>query len=283
MGQSPPQSSLILWLKSDAGVLQSDGGVAGTGVGIATWQNQAAGWSDATQSDSNLQPSFQPNVVNGKPAVRFNPGGGANANDDVLSLAIQSLPSTISSYAVLKREFNDQSPATGRDRILAGGAGAYQFAAFDSGLDQPPIGVHVGLQGTSNATSSFPVDDQFRILGARIDGTQAVLSLWELDGTLIATETQTFNVGGFSASGYMIGGRPDSPTGNQNLDGDLAELLVYTSFLSSQDESAIVQYLVQHYTVPEPQTATTAVIAIFIFFRGRVARRRSLEVATSHG
>ena len=248
LAADPPLTNLTLWLRADAGV---NGGAAVDGAGVSSWANQVAGWSNATQATAGLQPVYHTDVINGHPAIRFNPGPTDASNDDLLTLPTFDFPATVSVYAVIKREENDQA-GTGRDRVFAGlNPGSMQFAAFNSDDFPGVIGVHLGHQGQDSRSTSFPVDDEWQILGARYDGSTVNFSLWSLDGVLLNSQASAYPKGDFANSEYSIGG---FATGTGSLDGDVGALLVYNTQLTLAQESAVVSHLAGAFAVPEPSS-----------------------------
>jgi len=66
-GADVPFGALLLWLKADAGLLQS-----GTNIPIGLWADQSGNGNDASQSSGGIQPIWIPNVIQDRPVIRFN-------------------------------------------------------------------------------------------------------------------------------------------------------------------------------------------------------------------
>lgn len=92
---APPMSvtaNLVMWLKADAGVLDSSGSPITTdNTAVATWQDQSGSGRNATQSTSGNRPVWRSasNGQNGLPVVSFN---GTNSWISSLSSGISSSP-----------------------------------------------------------------------------------------------------------------------------------------------------------------------------------------------
>jgi len=184
---------------------------AGNNDSIGTWSDETTNGHDLT---GNNRPIYKPNIINGKPVVRF------DGNDDALSVSWSPISQPNVIFAVTqKRSTNDN----------------YLFDS-KSGSDRHLLNISSGnfLVGTSrgNFTGS-PVDTSPHILTMIFDGSSSKL---RIDGTVDATG----NPGGDSMEGLTLG--------NENSrfgpgDWDVGEFLVYhtqptvtdvESFLSSK-------------------------------------------------
>ena len=205
-------SGLQLWLKADTGLWQDatmTTPAVADGDVVGAWQDFSGQNNHATQGTTASKPLLKLNIVNGKPVVRF------DGTDD--SLATPSL-------------------TTGT-----------VFAVF----------MHLAIApfGYDNLISR-PVDDNFILvqnadLAAFMTSFQVGSNIW-----INSVLTPSYTSGAY----YIVCGKDTTPGTGVNvicgqastaapLDGDVAEILIYDSVLSSDAQKQVEAYLNSRYAI----------------------------------
>ncbi len=121
----------------------------------------------------------------------------------------------------------------------------------------------LGVRGTNNPSTYFTGDGGDFITSIPIGFGKwqvIMLSLGSTfnqievtDGTLAGTFAENQSDGNtHPMTGLTVGGRTVNPSTQTRFKGQIAEILVYESNLSSNDRQAVTTYLVDKYIVPEP-------------------------------
>jgi len=234
---APPTDGLQLWLKADAGV-------TATGGAVTAWADQSGNHNDATQPSDTLAPVLVENVVNGKPALRFD---GESRYLDVASAPSVAITADITSFYVAK--FDDfevtrtiWSKCVGnlprpRDYWLAAGSGIPSVSRGTPDGNAPVA-----------AASGVPAG-QYLVAGFSVEVAVATHYLFD--------QSIGGGVHGYGAvddgGPLRIGSRDDFV--NQ-MKGDLSELLIYNRALPAADLDLLVTYLASKYGVPLIRPAT---------------------------
>lgn len=199
-------AGLQLWLKADSLSLANNDPVA-------SWTDASGNSNHATQGTSGAQPTFKTNILNGLPVVRFD---GVN---DMLNLTTHLTSHAMTIIAVANKT----------------GTGTQAIIVTDSNEIYAEVSTNWGsylgdfLDGGSTLSSSFSV--------------LSVVTRNYNDVDLVKNGSLVTRVNGntwYTRSGTAIGA---DPSGVQFLGGDIAELLVYGSALSSTDRGNVEAYL----------------------------------------
>jgi hypothetical protein len=236
--------NLVLWLSADTG-LDLD-----TSGHVLAWSDLSGLGHDASQTDPTARPLFVPNGPPGGPVVRF----GADGND-YLNLAGQVLTSPqFSIIAIL----NDVATNTNPLQLFSnyadsGGTNAIFFGVHG----RNPTRAH--LSGDFEASTSAGILSTQAVVGspARFFSFAAVVRSTALGGR---SETAIFQNGHPIAAastpaitrkltGPYVIGRQGTSTADQYWRGDVAELLVYKTALSSNELLQVQNYLLSRYPV----------------------------------
>ena len=223
-------AGLKLWLKADAITGLSDGGP------VSAWGDSSGSGLDVTQSGT-ARPTYKTNILNGKPVVRF------DGIDDQLvksSVTISSLagPDTGTIF-VLQKQPTPSSP-TVTFNIASGGSNRinlhltfydsfyFDFGNFEAGRvsANQPGGWNVG----------------YHVVVCRRGGSGG--NIW-VDGKSVATGTFG-NLLDTAASGAI---RVGSDGAGIFFSGDIVELFIYNSALSTEDRQAMEDYLGSKYNI----------------------------------
>ncbi|MGO8697372.1 MAG: LamG domain-containing protein [Limisphaerales bacterium] len=270
--QAPPPAlpavtsgTLQLWLEADAGVITNASGQ------VSEWQDQSGNANHASQVNAQNQPLLvYPAGLGGRAALRFN-GIQDKVHGQYLHGPGQvNLPNALTAFAVYNA-FNE----TNLSYIawLVGvpgtvyGASRY-FTVFEKRLNF----------GTWAYDSPAPWDvptNTYRISTDRVDTNLSTVQLYDTS----ANSGTNFSLPIPQpveplAAGYYIGGvNPSLPAVSpDNWDGDIAEVIIYSGYLSEADRLAVSDYLQQKYfsssqpppCIPYPATATATVVNGFV-------------------
>jgi hypothetical protein len=248
----PLVTGLFLWLKADA--------VTGLDAGspVVKWVDSSSSHMDATMDQKAMLPKYQPNVINGKPVLRFNEGqvlGTApmqllqNGNDS-LTLLMVFRTKTIDRMSYLIHK-----PGTGTSGIFDVGIDAGPQSTGNIGLEQ------FGKNGVvSEAHALVPNDFYIFTLAIAGEGQSPSNISMTLNAAPIASSkygSGWFDSGNYplNVSSFEIGAQKDPMTGNyQNFfSGDIAEIMVFSRILPPQELAHTGCYLKRKYNIAEAE------------------------------
>src|SRR6266567_7725874 len=263
---SPPPipqqvAGLRLWLAADK-ITGLSGGAA-----VATWPDASGRSNDATQGTAAAQPTYQTNVINGLPVVRFDITGTADwmnlATADLL--AATNATGAIAYFAVAKMSATD---ATTRDYLsISTPTGAN--ARFKAGQRAPAAntwGMTARRLDADAAASLEPgtSDTSWHVHSAIMDYANGD-GFQNLDGTQIGSNLTLTSSGTTSATNSVaaaVGARGDGL--GEFWPGDIAELIVYVGAakIADADRDLVTNYLLAKYAIAAP--AAAAVTPTFV-------------------
>lgn len=251
LGGTEPVPGMVLWLKADALHGVADGSK------VSKWPNSAPGAtasSDAVQPQPELQPTFvaRGNVSAEKPAVRFNSGGATSTSGTSLfghSFGKDELPADSTMFAVF---YDNHSPGTCCNSIFVS-TGANGIATKPGSTDVGHgMQVFADYSGTEES-GIYDVERRPVVVAAQYSATTT--ASW------VDSCPNTFNraAKGESSSGYQVGsrlleshaGQPVSPIdAGRFFNGDIAEIIVYSSILSVEQREMVEKYLSTKWDLP---------------------------------
>lgn len=229
-GFSPSDiAGLIAWYKADAIIGLSDGDP------VANWPDSSLHGYDASQGESDFQPSYKAGILNGKPVVRFD-----GIDDHLIAGAIAGLSGQITVFLVRKQS------------SVVGYPVPWMFHVGDTSY----LHLHVPYETTSSfwsrrtAVRTNPQVDavSFYLLDWIEDGSQAILSKnANPQATYTGGNPPALNqanliltLGAYrAAEGFYAG----------FIAGDVAELIIYDSALSGDDPANVRAYLNSKYAI----------------------------------
>lgn len=241
---SPVAAGLKTWLSADAGVATNATGA------VTNWADQSGNANDAVQLDENSAPALQANAANGKPVVRFN---GTPQWLEVSDQGTSFLTNDFSTFAVAR--FSGSFPAL-RQNVWskssdAGVAGPVDWW-FNTGT-----GVPFGYRGDgvtfagAGSGSLGPVLNQVAVVGMEVTGSNGIMAhfLGSVSNGASVALTNTANAG----FPLRIGRRAD---GGTQINGDIAEILLYDRVLTEDERTNVTSYLAAKYNAIQPYNAT---------------------------
>lgn len=219
-----PLSNLKLWLRSDLAVTSSSNYISSWGD-VSGWNN------DATQATSGNQPTIVANEINGKNIIRFNGTTSKMSLPASSTLGIQSNPYEM--FMVAKS-------SSSNIQFLISGATNEQFEYHLNGTTGarfiPITSTYLDLGTSGNFT-----DGNTHVFSARASSSGGAVRVDGNDGG-----TSSANILSSNSGALQLGARSD---GNYYFNGDIAEVILYNSVLSSSDRSTVEQYLANRYGI----------------------------------
>lgn len=216
----------VLWLDAGAGVYSDAGTTPAVADGaVQQWNDRSGAGNHATQATTGARPLLKAGVINARPVLRFD-----NADDQMVTgLSIAAGGYTI--YAVYS------GPASGTHRAIHGS---------NNWLIGPYNGFHDFFAGGFVSTNAVAVTANVPVyVGAMIAGPDNPLSKFYVLG---ADATQTNNLSGYPGTVALgAGGQFSEP-----LNGDIAEVVVYTRALTAQERYNLESYLAAKYALAAP-------------------------------
>jgi hypothetical protein len=215
-------SGLVVWLNAGALAL-SDGDP------VTTWANDGS-LTDFTQATGANKPTYKIGIVNGEPVVRF------DGTDDLLNGPDISALTAGTVFIVVKADADP--PAAGASGLWSFGAGGGVSTHYPwtDGRVYDTFGSTL-QKDTGNPTLALT---SFRLYCVRaaagswtswVDGTQHYTTA---SNTVLFPATPKLGQGGSAA---------------YHFDGDVAELLLYDSALSSTDRDSVEAYIAAKYAL----------------------------------
>lgn len=228
-------TNLVLWLTADTELVTDTNGL------VSFWGDQSGWGNDASQTDPSAEPMLAPGVANGFPAVQF----GASGNQ---SLIIPTQVITSPQFTIVA-VMNDQG-MTDTSRGL--------FSSASTGSSQP---VSFGLFGAGPVTAQFGrefVNGNAVVHSPQLFSVLTVVVGTNRDGANITTLYQNQEVIAQAATPAMLMaslagpyavGKLSGASGDTFWRGDIAELLVYNTALTSDELQMVYGYLQQKYEI----------------------------------
>jgi hypothetical protein len=232
--------TLRLWLKADAGVVTNAAGL------VSTWQDQSGNANNATQVNTNLQPSVVvvPGLT-GHPAVRFNGIQDNNVHGSYMhGTGSVGIPNAMTAFTV----YNAFSATNNENVIWAiGTPGQYyvnRISMITAGL------MHFSFWAVDYSAPFTVPTNTYRIRTDRLNTNLNTLEMF--DATAATATNFSLSVSGAQTpgAGYYLGGLNSSQSGvgsSRNFRGDIAEMICYQGYLTDADRLAVAGYLAQKY------------------------------------
>ena len=212
-------SGLQLWLDADDSET-----ITLNGSTVSQWDDKSGNNYHVSQATASNQPTFTASALNSKSVVRFD-----GVNDGLINTGDTPVGGSTNRTVFIVFNFNG---TTIDYALVLGYNGALNGKAF--GISEE-IAVRVN---NGNRVWTTAVDSTHAIVTIVLDGTSTTdLSAWKNGSSLTASSTATQTID--TQSGVGIG---RSPAGN-HLNGDVAEIIVYNSALSTSDRESVESYL----------------------------------------
>ena len=231
--------TLQLWLKADTGLVTNSAGL------VSQWQDQSGNSNHAAQASANLQPTLAfPAGLNGKPVVRFN-GVQNNVNGSYLfGSRTVNASGAMTAFTVYDAFSTSNDENVILDIGIPGQYGANRIVMITGG------DLHFSLWSYDfNAPFVIPTNT-YRIRTDQLATNLASLNMFDASPLTSTNFTLSVNNAVTPGAGYYLGGLNSSLSGvgsSRNFDGDMAEVICYSGYLSQADRMAVTNYLAQKY------------------------------------
>jgi hypothetical protein len=252
-------AGLQLWFRSDSITGLSDG------AAVATWSDESGNGKHATQATAAKRPVWKRNILNRRPAVRFD------------RAASQFLSTTLSQNGIAAATIcsvHRSTDATNRQGIAGGGGSNGLFVEEWNG-SAGLSAVNVRRTYTNSAATAAFYTWEY-------DGAAPAMYAWK-NGT---SKTLT-GAGVIPASivngTWLLGATADSSNG---LSGDLYEVCVWHAVISNADRLLMEDYFTTRWFVPptlDCETLTDAKIDTAIYNGTSLTTRLKTYLDTLYG
>ncbi len=209
---------------------------------LALWSDKSGNGRNAYQATGASQPLLKTNILNNKNIVRF------DGSNDILATAAAQVANTtdgsFTAFAVAQRTTasgfmtvvnQDNSTATRCSQFLNfAGNGNVESIGFVGGTPK----FAYTLSGTIS-TSNFYILESTASTSTISAYSNGIVGSGSATGGNLAVPSQAVSLGAY-------------PTGQQYLNGDIAEVLLYNSVLSSTNRIKVEQYLQNKWGVNTP-------------------------------
>ncbi len=227
----------VLWLDASQIAGLSDGGA------ITTWTDASGNGRNATQAGTaTLKPTYKTAILNGKPVVRFDGGDWLDVAT-VTTLGIAALTTGHTIFVAYKTVASSGNPFIGSNYFTpSNGINVVGFAATQI------TNLRGGSQSTHVATATQDTNwhigthwysgGAVKTFGGWRDGAGLTLnpSNGAFGDTSTFESTQVWRLGRWGDLGIYFGG-------------DIAEVIMYASALSTANRQAVEQYLSAKYGI----------------------------------
>lgn len=202
-----------MWLKADSLSL-SDGDPVGT------WADSSGNANNATQSTSAQKPTYKATILNSLPVVRF------DGTDDNLNLATNITDGTVTIFIVA----NKLNTGSYKDILVLSNIAVY--ADLNNG--------NFGCYSGGDIDYGSGIGSTHKLLYAKYNAYNDVDL--GINGSFV---NKTTGVSGDARVASAI----SSAAGSQQLQGDIAEIIVYDSPLSNANRDSVHEYLRSKYAL----------------------------------
>ncbi len=257
VGRTDGTSSLGLWLKADAGVY-SDGGCstpASDGGAVGCWADQSGNGHDATAGVSPTFRSSRP-AINSQPAVEFD-GSDRLATGNMQLFAANNSGLTV--FTVFDTDNNSGQKFLVNHSIQAGSQNFELGYDTGSGSGVGNFGLHQGSGDAAVAPANTIANDTFVIMSTAVltVGTSPNnINIYKNGAALTVSDDGGgwLDAGAYrtDSSALDVGVRYDLSAGpgyNAYHDGDIAEIIVYTTTLTATARTHVDLYLMDKYDI----------------------------------
>jgi len=225
LGSPIPSSNLKLHLRAD-------GGVISLSSAVSEWNDLSGNGNNASQGTGANQPALVSNSLNGNPVIRFNGSTSSLALPASSTLGIQSNPYEM--FMVAK------SSSSNVQFLIAGGYENFEYHLNGVGARFIPLQTSPGTYLDLGTTGTY-TDGNAHIFSARASSSGGAVRVDGADGgtssaNILSSNSGALQLGVRSAGGYYFSG-------------DIAEVILYNTNLSTSDRSTVEHYLANRYGI----------------------------------
>jgi hypothetical protein len=231
----------------------------GTGSAVAQWNDKSGNAEHVTQSFAGARPVRVFDPLFNRSVVRFD--GSLDTLSKASTNVLNSTANTIFIVSTAKRGSNQELVSYG----VSGNTSRFIFT------DNTGVRLYSGGPTADISNNNYVTGNHIVFAGLLTAGVNASSNyIHDIEANTTFTTTGTFT-GAANANRLDLG---SYNAGGEFLNGDIAEILLYTTALSASDIQQNIDYLTEKWAVvPEPTTAGLLVVgAMVIGLRRRIAR-----------
>lgn len=228
----PAISGQVLWLDANdaSTILDADGDNAATGTGganngfsgtVRTWVDKSGSGFNVGNATANQQPLYTTGLLNGRNVLTFD-----GVNDKLINTGAVIPGNDYTIFIVFER-----SIVAGRDAVFEMGGGTSRNALFVN-ENANRLGYYVNNAFT-NSSGAYTAGT-YEIVTMMQDTT--AINMWRNNSNQISTTAGTRA----STTGIYVG---DDSSGGDELNGHIAEIIVYDRDLSADERRDVENYL----------------------------------------
>ncbi len=253
------RTNLKLWLRADDGT-----STTGDSTKLTTWYDVSGNLNDASQSTSADEPLFMSSSINSKPAISFDGAASYLTLPTATTLGITNADYEI--FIVAKSsstnlQFVEGGSAGNFELQLNGGEGARFIPAGSNFLDE--------------GNNYDYTNGQAHIFDLRADTSKGQIRVDGTAGGYVLSNAQSPDVGNLT-----IGRRGDV---TYYFSGDVAEVIIYNTSLTSSQRLAVADYLSQKYNTTYTTVSKPTIQASSMTFSSLTNNSITVKVNKGNG
>ncbi|MCD6556859.1 MAG: hypothetical protein J7K64_06660, partial [Bacteroidales bacterium] len=228
------QPQNVLWLDASSLGLSD-------GADIATWADLSGNNNNLSQSTAGFTPIFKNDAgnINGHPRAEF-----SKANNRIVINPFNDMPTSgITNFVIYKT-----ASAEGNDGLLSYNTSSRDnaFLLFNSNS------LRMDINGTNNVSGQDFSTGNWLMMSNKWKSSGGDF-IFNRNGDQVYSTTFQNGVSIPAGGSFAIGGEQDSPDGGydsaQDYDGEIAEVIMYNTFLNSAQRLIVENYLSEKYNI----------------------------------
>jgi hypothetical protein len=248
-GPGGVNSNIALWLRADVEVFSDAGTTAAVdGNNALQWNDQSSPADNGSEVNlgggSPIEPTFQTSEINFNPILRFSDPNSSNAS--YIETSSNSVSGNMTLISVFK---TGQTAGTANDFVnspaLIGASVTASTADYGLGMDNGTIWMKASNDGDAFDVETGATFNNNRVHFTTATRTAAGAIVIYVDGNSEATGTGN-SAALTGPSSFGIGNHSDADLDAQ-FAGDIAETIVFSAVLSSDERNRVESYLALKY------------------------------------
>lgn len=255
-GPGGVNSNLELWLRADIGTSTTV-----DGTDLATWNDQSVNGNNASETNLGggavVEPTYESNEINGNPVIRFNDTNTTNSSWMETAGGTNLTSGDLSMIAVYK---TTQSQGSATDFQISPsliGANGASTADYGLGLTAGRIHVNAANNSTLNARDPSTTNNFEPFIGTATRDVDSPFGIG-LFVNSASVATGTSDATALTSPNSWSIGNHSTPTNDGQFQGDIAEAIVFSSTLTSQERTRVETYLALKYGLTRVVAALSA-------------------------
>lgn len=253
-GPGGVNTNIALWLRADVEVFSDAGSTAAVdGNDVGQWNDQSSPADNGSESNLGgggpIEPTYQTSEINFNPVIRFTDPGSTNAS------YIETSTNTVSGDMTLISVFKTgQADGTANDFVnspaLIGASETSSDLDYGLGMENGTIWVHANSTAAdvsfdAETTSTFSDTQPHFVTATRTQSSGAITIYVDANSEATGTGSTTALT---APTSFGIGNHSDGDPQAQYA-GDIAETLVFSSVLTSDERNRVESYLALKYGI----------------------------------